>query len=388
MINGKIASSILRSNTVLHGTAVKKPDRMTRILKSNALGRVCEAADNNPVLTNSLFSLAICCFARPITNYLTTPDKKDAAYASGHSISSGGIGAAWSFAIMTPIAGAVGVILKKPQKYLKPSMIKKLFPTVGIEEVMENGKKIQRVMTNAKGNMIRKDGTEILRDMSPLKMNNSEAVGRLKEIEEKLGKTKKQSKIDKLNEEKASLLEKIEEFKAEKVKFEQENPNLYVDSNGVVRSRTVFKTKDGKFQLDSDGSRAASGKKGDKIGCVVQKDKTPITEEIENGAQKEENLKTIFKWVPDTLLAVPRAYLTIIAIPPVLKVLGLKKTQKGGEAQKTNVAGQSNNTIVLAAKAQAAQKNAMPVATTTMEKRNVFANIQSHIALTHKKGGN
>ena len=88
------------------------------------------------------------------------------------------------------------------------------------------------------------------------------------------------------------------------------------------------------------------------------------------------------------MLAVPRAYLTIIAIPPVLKVLGLKKTQKGGEAQKTNVAGQPDNTIVLAAKAQAAQKNAMPVATTTMEKRNVFANIQSHIALTHKKGGN
>ena len=388
MINGKLASSIIRPNTVLHATKVKKPDMMTRIMKSNFLGKVCEAADDNPVLTNSLFSLAICCFARPVTNYLTTPDKKDAAYASGHSISSGGIGAAWSFAIMTPIAGAVGAILKKPQKYLKPSMIKKLFPSVGIEEVMENGKKIQRVMTNAKGNMIRKDGTEILRNMSPLKIKNGDAVGKLKEVEKKLGKTKKQSKIDKLNEEKASLLEKIEEFKAEKVKFEQENPNLYVDSNGVVRSRTVFKTKDGKYQIDNDGSRSISGKKGDKMGCVVQEDKTPITEEIENGAQKEENLKTIFKWIPDTLLAVPRAYLTIIAIPPILKVLGLKKAPKGENAQKANVAGKSNDTIVLAAKAQAAPKNAMSLPTTTTEKRNVFASIQSHIASAPKKGGN
>ena len=388
MINGKLASSIIRPNTVLHATKVKKPDMMTRIMKSNFLGKVCEAADDNPVLTNSLFSLAICCFARPVTNYLTTPDKKDAAYASGHSISSGGIGAAWSFAIMTPIAGAVGAILKKPQKYLKPSMIKKLFPSVGIEEVMENGKKIQRVMTNAKGNMIRKDGTEILRNMEPLKIKNGDAVGKLKEVEKKLGKTKKQSKIDKLNEEKASLLEKIEEFKAEKVKFEQENPNLYVDSNGVVRSRTVFKTKDGKYQIDNDGFRSISGKKGDKMGCVVQEDKTPITEEIENGAQKERNLATIFKWIPDTLLAVPRAYLTIIAIPPILKVLGLKKAPKGENAQKANVAGQSNDTIVLAAKAQAAPKNAMSLPTTTTEKRNVFASIQSHIASAPKKGGN
>ncbi len=388
MINGKLASSIIRPNTVLHATKVKKPDMMTRIMKSNFLGKVCEAADDNPVLTNSLFSLAICCFARPVTNYLTTPDKKDAAYASGHSISSGGIGAAWSFAIMTPIAGAVGAILKKPQKYLKPSMIKKLFPSVGIEEVMENGKKIQRVMTNAKGNMIRKDGTEILRNMEPLKIKNGDAVGKLKEVEKKLGKTKKQSKIDKLNEEKASLLEKIEEFKAEKVKFEQENPNLYVDSNGVVRSRIVFKTKDGKYQIDNDGSRSISGKKGDKMGCVVQEDKTPITEEIENGAQKERNLATIFKWIPDTLLAVPRAYLTIIAIPPILKVLGLKKAPKGENAQKANVAGQSNDTIVLAAKAQAAPKNAMSLPTTTTEKRNVFASIQSHIASAPKKGGN
>lgn len=388
MINGKLASSIIRPNTVLHATKVKKPDMMTRIMKSNFLGKVCEAADDNPVLTNSLFSLAICCFARPVTNYLTTPDKKDAAYASGHSISSGGIGAAWSFAIMTPIAGAVGAILKKPQKYLKPSMIKKLFPSVGIEEVMENGKKIQRVMTNAKGNMIRKDGTEILRNMEPLKIKNGDAVGKLKEVEKKLGKTKKQSKIDKLNEEKASLLEKIEEFKAEKVKFEQENPNLYVDSNGVVRSRTVFKTKDGKYQIDNDGSRSISGKKGDKMGCVVQEDKTPITEEIENGAQKERNLATIFKWIPDTLLAVPRAYLTIIAIPPILKVLGLKKAPKGENAQKANVAGQSNDTIVLAAKVQAAPKNAMSLPTTTTEKHNVFASIQSHIASAPKKGGN
>lgn len=387
MINGRIASSIIRPNTILHGTATKKPDMMTRIMKSNFLGKVCEAADNNPVLTNSLFSLAICCFARPITNYLTTPDKKDAAYASGHSISSGGIGTLWSLAIATPIAGAVGAVLKKPQKYLKPSMIKKLFPSVGIETIKKNGKEIERVMTNAKGNMIRKDGTELLRDLEPLKIKNGDAGKRLKEIEEKLLKTKKQNKIDKLNEEKIELEKKLEEFKAEKTKFEAENPSLYVDNNGIVRSREVFKTENGKFQLDKDGTKSATGKKGDKVGCVVQKDKTPITEEIENANQKEENLKTIFKWGPDILLAVPRAYLTIIAIPPILKLLGLKKAPKGGDA-KNNANAKPNIAQTVAQKAETVKQNTTPIATTVTEKRNAFANIQAHIASTSKKGGN
>ena len=388
MINGKIASSIIRSKTILNGTATKKPDRLTRFLRSNSLGKTCEAAYNNPVLTNSLFSLAICCFARPLTNYATTPDKKDAAYASGHSISSGGIGTLWSLAIATPIAGAVGMVLKKPQKYLKPSMIKKLFPSVGIKEVVKDGKKIEEVMINAKGNMIRKDGTELLRDLEPLKIEHGDANQRLKDIEKKLQKTKKQSKIDKLNEEKVELEKNLEEFKAEKAKFEQENPNLYVDNNGVVRSREVFKTENGKFQLDADGTKSATGKKGDKVGCVVQKDGTPITEEIENGNQKEENLKTLFKWGPDILLAVPRAYLTIIAIPPILKVLGLKKAPKGGDAKDNNVTAKANTTQPTAPKAQTVTQNTTSVANKVTEKRNAFANIQAHIASASKKGGN
>ena len=388
MINGKLASSIIKPKTILNGTVTKKPDRLTRFLRNNSLGEICESAYNNPVLTNSLFSLAICCFARPLTNYATTPNKKDAAYASGHSISSGGIGTLWSLAIATPIAGAVGIVLKKPQKYLKPSMIKKLFPSVGIKEVIKDGKKIEEVMTNAKGNMIRKDGTELLRDLEPLKIKNGDANQRLKDIERKLNKTKKQSKIDKLNEEKASLLEKIEEFKAEKVKFEQENPSLYVDNHGVVRSREVFKTENGKFQFDVDGTKSATGKKGDKVGCVVQQDKTPITEEIENGNQKEENLKTVFKWGSDILLAVPRAYLTIIAIPPILKVLGLQKTSKGGNAQNTNATPQANVTKATTPKSQAVAQTPVILANTISDKRNVFASIQSHIASAPKKGGN
>ena len=124
------------------------------------------------------------------------------------------------------------------------------------------------------------------------------------------------------------------------------------------------------------------------MGCVVQQDKTPITEELENGAQKEENLKTIFKWIPDTLLAVPRAYLTIIAIPPILKVLGLKKAPKGGNAQNTNATPQANVTKATTPKSQAVAQTPVILANTISDKRNVFASIQSHIASAPKKGGN
>lgn len=378
MISSKMASSIIRPNSVLYGAA-KKPDMMTRIMKSNPLGKVCELAEENPVLTNALFSLGICCAARPVTNYLTTKNKKDAAYASGHSISSGAIGAVWSLAIATPLANAVRIVLGKPQKYLKPAMIKKLFPTVGIKEVIKDGKKIQEVMENSAGKMIRKDGTELLRDFEPLKIRNGDAPSKLKELEKKLEKTKKQSKIDKLNEEKEVLKEKIADFEAEKIKFETENPNLYVDKNGVVRSREIFKTKDGKFQFDEDGSRSITGEAGGKMGCVVQKDKTPITEEMENGAQKEKNIETIFKWVPDIILAPPRAFLTIVAIPPILKGLGLEKSKKGA-APAANTAN-SNNSETKAIKAE-------PVTAKVAGKHNVFTSLRTHIASTPKKGGN
>ena len=88
------------------------------------------------------------------------------------------------------------------------------------------------------------------------------------------------------------------------------------------------------------------------------------------------------------MLAVPRAYLTIIAIPPILKVLGLKKAPKGGDAKDNNVTAKANTAQPTAPKAQTVTQNTTSVTNKVTEKRNAFANIQAHIASASKKGGN
>lgn len=375
MINGRFASSIIRPNSISRAAAnvAHKPDMTTRFLKNKWVGKVCEAAAENPVLTSSLFSLAICCGARPITNYATTPNKKDAGYASCHSISSGTIGTIWALAIATPLAAAVGLVLKKPQKFLKPEVIKKFYPSVGIEEVMQNGKKVKKVMTNAKGELIRQDGSVLMKGLEPLKIKNADAAKRIEEINEKLKTTKKQAKIDRLNAEKVELEQKLVDFHKEKEAFEAANPNLYVDKNGVARSKDVLKTKEGKYQIDEDGSRSLTGKAGDKIGCAVLGDKTPITEEIEYGANKEKNITEICKWAPDILLAPFRAALTIKMIPPLLKMIGVEKSKKPAAGQTADAKNQT-------AKAAQTPKPAI-------NKPSPFAGLQTHIASNAKKGG-
>lgn len=375
MINRNLTSSFVRSN-VLQGTAraTQKPDMLTRFMKNHWVGKVCDTAADNPVICQSLFSLGICCAARPVTNYATTPNKKDAGYASCHSISSGLVGWVWPFIFATPLAAAVGLITKNPAKYLKPEVIKKFYPSVGIEEVMENGKKIKRVMTNAKGKMLRENGTEILTELEPLKIKNGDCKSRLKDVEKKLSKTKNQDKIARLNEEKAILEDKLAKFEQEKTKFETENPGLYVDKTGIVRSRTVFKTKNGKYQLDETGEKSANGKIGEKMGCVVQEDKTPITEEVENGINKEQNVAAFFKWLPDIMLAPPRAILTIKLIPALLGVLGIEKDKKVPAKQ---------NDVSCAQKTQ----TAISKPSTISHRASIFSGMQTNFVSSNKKGG-
>lgn len=304
MINKVMGSVIPKVAHRAANASTAKGGRLTKFLQSEGLGKVLDMAADNPVICQSAFSLALCCFARPATNYVVTKDKQDATYASCHSISSGVIGFAWPLVFATPLAAGVKRVLKNPQKYLKPGMIKKFYPNVGTENVLDNaGKKIgEKIKLNKAGKMLRKDGSELLQDLEP----------------------------------------KMVYGKTEKAAFETANPGYYVDNGGVVRSRTVFKTKNGEFELD---------KNGNKIGCSVQKDLTPITEEMEIGVKKEQNIKNVLNMIPDIMLAPPRAALTIALIPPIMKnIFGMQKPQKPADnanAPKANldVTSKANNTV-------------------------------------------
>lgn len=290
MIN-KLPSSIMHPYSLLNATAPETKGLTAKFLKNKTVGQICETAAKNPVVCQSVFSLAVCCFARPITNMFTTPDKKDASYASCHSISSGAIGFLWSLALSTPISMAMGAMLKKPQKYFKPSLIKKLYPSVGVIKDAKTG--AEKLMTDAKGHLLRQNGTLLSRNIEPLKVEADKAA-----------------------------------------EFLKKHPDLTIDKHGVVRSTTVFQTEHGKDLK----------KEGKKIGCALQKsDMTPITEEVELGIKKEQNMASFMNWIPDIILAPPRAALTIAMIPWLLKnVFGMEKTKKGGdkkpETQATPVA--------------------------------------------------
>lgn len=327
MIN-RVTSTIPKAVNVLANNAGKKGGRLTRFMQSPKLHKVLEMADENQLLTNSLYALALCCVARPITNFAITEDKQDAAYASAHSISSGTMGFIWTMILATPIAIGLKSIAKNPHKYLKPERVKQFYPNVKIvDELDEAGKKIgEKIATNAKGEMLRNDGTILTKSIEPFMISGEK----------------------------------------ERAAFEAKNAGFFVDVNngGVVRSKTVFQTEKGQFKLDKAGNKIGCAVQGDKLSIdkdgnvlyeLAEKDAegnnkrvllssmpdralTPITEEMEIGIAKEQNVHKFINMVPDTILAIPRAWLTIKLIPPVLKGLGIQKNSKGKE-----VGQQDNN---------------------------------------------
>ena len=309
MINKVMGSAISNVARVIPSSG-GGATRTQKFMRSEALGKVLDVAAENQTLCQSLFALGICVGPRPLTNFAITEDKQDATYASCHSIASGGVGFVWPLVFATPIAVGVKRMAANPTKYFKPEMIQKFYPNVGVKyEVAEDGKKVAKIITNKAGEMLRKDGTVLCKDLEPLMMYGKEAAQ----------------------------------------KFEKAHHDLYVDGSGVVRSKTVFKTEKGIYKLD---------KNGNKIGAAVQKtDMHPITEEMEIGAMKEQNVQKFVNMVPDILLAPARASLTIAMIPPLLGMFGIEKRGKGKAPASSNqtttglnIVSNSNNTVTTGGK--------------------------------------
>lgn len=284
-----------------------KGERLKKFMQSETLGKVLDVAAENQTMCQSLFALGICVGPRPVTNYIITEDKKDALYANCHSMSSGVVGYVWPMIFATPIAMGVKKMVANPTKYFKPEMIQKFYPNVSVvDKIGKDGSKIgKKIEVNAKGEMLRKDGSVLCKDLEPMMVYGEEAQRA----------------------------------------FAKAHPELSVDKSGVVRSKTVFKTEGGVYKLD---------KNGNKIGAAVQKkDFNPITEEMEIGAKKEQNVQKFVNMLPDILLAPVRASLTIALIPPLLGAFGIKKRPKGEQAQQQtaetkplNVVSKSNNAVV------------------------------------------
>lgn len=90
------------------------------------------------------------------------------------------------------------------------------------------------------------------------------------------------------------------------------------------------------FETDENGNRMVFGrKKFEQLNKDIEElKKKPILTELEkqtldNLKGKRGALKTFIKWIPDWVIGVPRAMLTIALIPPILKyVFGIEKKKK------------------------------------------------------------
>lgn len=90
------------------------------------------------------------------------------------------------------------------------------------------------------------------------------------------------------------------------------------------------------FETDENGNRILKGrKKFENLNKKIDElKKKPILSEVEkqtleNLKGKRGALKTFIKWIPDWVIGVPRAMLTIALIPPILKyVFGIEKKKK------------------------------------------------------------
>lgn len=326
MINKVMATKVIPTIAKSAAKSGKGKDFTTKLMQSETLGKVLDVAADNQTLCQSLFALAICVGPRPITNFAVTKDKQDATYASCHSISSGAVGFVWPLIFATPFAVGLKRISQNMPKYLKPETIKKFFPNVATtKSINKDGKEIEKVVTNEAGKMMRTDGVELCTSLEPMMVYGERA----------------------------------------KAGFEANYPNHYVDKGGVVRSKLVPKTENGVIKLDQDGKPIGSAvqtrdfmvdkhgivkryekdengyikldENNKKIGQVIpESDLTPITEDMEIGVKKEQNVHKFINMLPDILLAPVRASLTIAMIPPLLNAFGIRKSNKSGASGSQN----------------------------------------------------
>lgn len=354
-----MSTAIPKATQTVAGAAKSgaKEGRMAKFLKNEGLGRVLEVAAENPNVCQAGFALGICCVMRPASNYAVTKDKKDAWFANAQSMSSGVIGFGWPLVFATPLAAGVKHVLAHPQKYLKPELIKKFYPNIGMtEEIAKDGTKIKKIATNIKGEMLRKDGSVLCKELEPLMIYGEENqvafekmypahyvergtnVVRIKPVQKEDGSWKY------IKTEKGMAKYKLDGDKSIPIGQAIQAKNFAVDSEGVLRYPK--KDNSGKPLLDKDKKLVL----GD---MVDEKDFTPITEEMEIGALKEKNVQTAINMSSDTLLAPFRASLTIALIPSILGFFGIEKPKKApgqnqNNSQSLNIVSTSNNTAVKA----------------------------------------
>ena len=283
----KINANNAQKDVSFNGGFYNSPG-LKKFLTSEKLGKLLDLSANNPVVVTSLYSLFLCTLLRPAT-IMALPGKNvdDKKYASAHSIASGVMGFLTTAAILTPIAGMVKKTFRHPGKFLKSDMVKKLYPNVKTVE-SKNPKTL---------------GLEKVKVTKGGKLIQSEEYAKMRE--EEIAYLKESGTWEKLSEDQRKGLE---------------NPLLCMTNEPIIH--------------EGGPLRSFKYKKANGEACALQKNGTPVVEDLKVSESKNSNVNKLLTMVPDLMIAFPRASITVATIPPILAgVFGLKKSSAKNNKQ-------------------------------------------------------
>ena len=371
------------------GERVVRSEWFKKLSNSNSFNKMLEYVNKQEAMIQASTALLICCLFRPLTIMAIPSDKnkKDLDYAAGQSFSSGVWGFITPLLFITPLAGAYKHAASKEHvhKYIENiEKLKERYPHIKKETLLDANGKIKPL---AEG--LDREGKKIITSMNdvqmialPKHMQTEASDKTLKELMPTINLDLSKQRGIWVDSEGKELLPKIEDlfFAVEgldkKGKVEHQFfpyatadesvlkdvfKGLKLESIKDKNDKRLHPTEwkfDNDFKIDrkhffsssfndsetaciplttgfrTDGSRQ----------CYLNNaDKTPgaLGTKITLDMSKADKINTVADkqggWVPDILVAYPRATATIAIIPFVLKnVFGLEKSKKQAPIVKDN----------------------------------------------------
>ena len=367
------------------GERVANTKVFKNIVNSGSFDRMLKIVSDQEVMIQAATALGLCCVARPLA-ILSLPsgkNKKDNAYAATHSISSGVLGFIIPLLCIKPVANGYSHALANASKYIeKDDTLKKIWPHLDIKSVRDKaGKRLeQSKWLDIEGNKFIADIKDVRKVPLP-KHISSFSETTLKKIVPNLDIAK--SKNLPVNEwvdtnGKKLIIENLDfkdiyiatqehgkETKYYPLMLIKENllkefyPDLNINSIKGADGKRIhpakwLKNNGEKFEMPLDNVFLSRWEESDKVIPLIigdtrkegksikdicyQKNNnewdpyslgTAITSEMTQADVVNSIKNKLGGWLPDIVVAYPRATATIALIPFILKnILGMEKSKK------------------------------------------------------------
>ena len=367
---------------------VADKEGIKKLLNSDSFGKALEFTGEQEVMIQAGTALAICCGLRPLTIMAIPGDKnkKDCAYASAHSFSSGVFGFIVPFLFIKPLANGYNHAKKEAGKYIiDDAKLQEMWPHLDIESTKgADGirKPVEDWLDTQKHKFIPdiKDVRKVPLPKHISEISEETLKNKIKDLD--VSKIKNKSVNEwvttdgkKINFKFEDIFVAVQEDGKKNAKYyqlmhmdekllQEIYPDLDMKSvkiNDIKRNHPDLwkntKGEDFKFDYDSvfisdwnetdkaitfiTGKTRQEGKevkdicyqKNNNIDDIWDKG-TEITAEMVESNYVNTVLDKLGGWLPDIVVAYPRATATIAVIPFVLKnVLGIEKSKKPAQPQ-------------------------------------------------------